>query len=425
MTPVKKFREMPETSAFDAKIKKVIADLERAGTKWYRIMGADVPLTGHRNYAATNTLIQVVKEGWDYYPGETNCRYDFKEAVTIFQKRHRNVDYCPEDIIPVPGVASGWQLIHNVILESGDEIVALEPAHYMWGPVSYMYYLGAKIVQVPTIEENGWEPDYEKLRACVTQKTKAIVIDHPNNPTGHIYSAKARRAVVDIAGEYRVPVISDELYGLITFDGNEAPSMASVSDDVPVIVLTSFSKSFMKPGWRIGYIAFHDPHGKIAEAKKVCTKLAETYGHATTCIPLPIMVAATRVLTSMIAVSDEISEAKSIKAPMDESRQMIKKLQKQRDYSFKRINEIDGVTVVKPQASLYMFPRVEAIGKTWKITEDFILDLLTEKQVGFLSGPRFGDSGAGHFRTMFLNKVETLEEVYNRLEAFIKQRLGS
>src|SRR5205807_207671 len=130
-------------------------------------------------------------------------------------------------------------------------------------------------------------------------KTKAIVLVHPNNPTGHIYSAKTRRFIIDLAGEHGIPIISDELYDLVTFDDNSAPSMASESADVPVITMTSFSKFFMAPGWRIGYIAFHDPSQKTKQIEDVSRRISQSYGHATSCIPLPILVAATRVLNSI------------------------------------------------------------------------------------------------------------------------------
>jgi aspartate/methionine/tyrosine aminotransferase len=419
--PAGRFKNMPEPSSFRAELNAIIEDYERKNVRWYRLIGADNPLTGNRNHYLTKILGEVVQEGWDYYPSETNCIQNFKEAVTIFQRRNHNVDYSVEDIVATPGVGAAWQLIHNVLLEPGDEIAAITPAHYAGGPVSYMYYLGSKVVQVPMIEEEGWALDIAALRKSITKKTKAIVLDHPNNPTGHIYSEKERKSIVDLAGEHDLLIISDELYGLITYDGNEAPSMATVSPDVPVIAMSSFSKLFMKPGWRIGYLAFHDPQNKIPDVRKVCTRLAETYGHVTSGIPLPILVAATRSLLQMVKNHSNVSWAQDIKGPMDESMAMLKRLQERRDYSYRRLCEIDGISVVKAMASLYMFPKVEAIGKTWKSNEDFILALLKEEKVAFYTGSGFGQGGYGHFRTLFLHNLEVLEEVYNRLDRFMKK----
>lgn len=417
--PAKKFRNVPDPSSFVAQRNALIQKYERAGEPWFRVTGADLPLTGHRNRALTNSLVQVVQEGWDYYVSETNWVQEYLEAVCQFEKKHEGVTYSSEDVIAIPGVASGWQLLHNVLLEPNDEIVVIEPAHYLAGPCSYIWYLGAKVIQVPSIEENDWEPDLEKLDASITSKTRAIVLDHPNNPTGAIYSAQARQTIIDIAAENDLPIISDELYRNITYNDNEAPSMAKMSADVPIIIMSSFSKFFMKPGWRIGYMCFHDPRDKFHEVKQICRKIARSYGHNTTSIPLPILVAATRALREYTDISMEVASARSIPGPMDESKAMVRKLQARRDFSFKRINEIDGVSVVKAKASLYMFPKVRGVGQLWKTTEDFILDLLEKEAVVFNPGPMYGNTGFGHFRTMMLNDLSILEEVYNRLERYL------
>lgn len=418
-----RFREIREPlfADFEAKMASIIEDYERKRIKWYRLSGADCPEAGHRNHALKNILTEVVKEGWDYYPTETNAVADFKEAATIYQRRIHDVAYSTDDIIALPGVAAGFWVIHNAILDPGDEIATIEPAHYMWGPSSYMYYLGAKVVQVPMVEEDQWTTDLDALRKTVNIKTKAIVISSPNNPTGHIYSEKEVKAIADVAGEHNIPIISDELYCSITYDGNEAPSMAKICGDVPVVVFTSLSKFFMAPGWRIGYMAFHDPRGRMTEVRKVCKMLAETYGHPTSGIALPILVAASRALLAMERVRDELANAQDVKSPMCESMEMLRKLQKQRDYIYKRLCEIDGIRVVNSMATLYMFPRVEGIGNIWKTNEDFILELMKEERVAFLTGSHFGNHGFGHFRTLVLNDVDTLQEVFNRLDRFMKR----
>jgi aspartate/methionine/tyrosine aminotransferase len=168
---------------------------------------------------------------------------------------------------------------------------------------------------------------------------------------------------------------------------------------------------------------FHDPQGKLKEVKKVCKALSETYGHPTQAIPLPILVAGTRSLLAMVKVHNEIANAQEVKGPMDESMAMLSRLQRQRDYICKRISDIDGVSVVKSMATLYMFPKIESFGKVWKTNEDFILDLMREEQVAFYTGSAYGEHTLGHFRTTVLNDIPTLEEAYNRLERFMKKRL--
>ena len=146
--PARRFANAPGESLIDRKIRDTVVSFERSGKEWYKFSDADLPLAGHANHATKEVLVRVVREGWDYYPSDTNCIRDFQEAATTFQKRFRDVVYSPESIIPVSGVAAGWQLLHNVLLEPGDEVAALEPAHYLWGPASYLYYLGARVVQI-------------------------------------------------------------------------------------------------------------------------------------------------------------------------------------------------------------------------------------------------------------------------------------
>lgn len=107
MKPSKRFSEPSVATAFDSKVKSLVAEYDRRGREYFRLYGADMPLTGHRNFAATEVLVQAVREGWDYYVSETDCLHDFQEAVTVFQRRFRNVSYDAEDILPVAGDAVG------------------------------------------------------------------------------------------------------------------------------------------------------------------------------------------------------------------------------------------------------------------------------------------------------------------------------
>ena len=412
--------EKPSYSEVDA----AIVAYKKSGRSFLRLMSADVPLWGNVNTSMNRCLAHVAEEGWDYYPWSgSDWLLEYAKAVSNFEKSFRNVEFFPENLIPIPGSANGYQLLFNVVLEPGDEIVAIEPSHCVGSPCSFLWYLGAKVVQVPSVEDDGWEPDLEKLRSSVTDKTKFIMMDYPNNPTGAIYSDKARKTIVDIAGEYDVPILSDEIYGTILFDGNEAPSMASVAGDVPVIVLSSFSKLFAHPGWRIGYMAFHDPSEKMKQVIDVCKSLALSYGHNTTAIAHPILVAATRTLREFTpAMQDLGAKTKVVKGAVAEAKEMLRNLQFRRDYSFKRISDMDGVHVVNAKATMYMFPRVEGVGKTWKSDEEFMVELSKEEGLAFDFG-RFGKTGFGHFRTLLLPDIPTLTEVYDRLERFLKKHV--
>jgi len=407
-----------------SKVGSIKGELERAGKKVIGLHEGDIPVFGHTNQPLSEYLVQAAREGWHMYPPVTTWPGQLKKAISEFEKFYRYVDYSPDDIILTPGGAGCYQLLHFTLLDPGDELAAIEPAHYLAGPTSYMYCYKSKVVTSSCDEANDWEPNLDELRDILGDKTKGIVLDHPNNPTGAVYSDKAVKGIVDLAGEFDIPVISDELYGLITFDGVVAKSMASIAGDVPVIVMNSMSKIFMRPGWRVGYMAFHDPEGKIEDVSRVAKKVARLYGQATTCIPTPLLVAATRSFRSLVdRLQGEFSEVGSAETTETTGalREMIDKLQNRRDFTYKRLNEIDGTNCTKPRASLYALPRVDAIGKTWKTDDDFILDLLKEEHIIFAPGHHYGKTGAGHFRTILTPNLEILEDIYGRLERFLSR----
>ena len=405
--PSSRWKEIPEPTAFQREINSIKATKRRAGVQILDLTEGDPVIYGHVNQSLSNYLIEAAEGGWNMYPEQSPWRDELRKAISSFEKRYRNVEYDPNDIIIGPGVAGCFQILHYSLLEPGDEIVVIEPAHYLTGPTSYWQYFKSKVITSPCLEEESWEPIVEELRSKISNKTKGIVIVNPNNPTGAVYSEKSLKGIVDIAGEYELPIISDEIYGLITFDGIVAKPTARIAGDVPVISLSGMSKIFMGPGWRVGYICFHDPEGKITELKSVTKRVAGLYGHGMTAMPTPILYAATR------AFQDSI----------DAGIEMTKKLKIRRDYIMKRIQEIDGITCVRPKGSLYCFPKVDGIGRIWKTDEEFMLEILKEENIIFNIGSAYGPSGFGHFRLLLLPDLKILEDALSRLERFLKKHL--
>jgi aspartate/methionine/tyrosine aminotransferase len=401
--PSSRWRNMPETSSFQKKLSKLIIKKKKNGDKVLDLTEGDPVIFGHTNQELSETLVEAARDGWHMYPEQTTYREDLKNSISRFEKHHRAVDYHPEDIILGAGVANCLQIVHSSLLQPEDEMVLIEPAHYFWNPTSYWHYFGAKPITSPSIEKNDWEPDTDKLRDRITKKTKGIVIVNPNNPTGAIYNDKSIIEIVDIAGEYDLPIISDEIYGLLTFDGRVVKPTAILSKDVPVIAMSGISKIFMRTGWRFGYICIHDPNEKIQELSRVIKRVATMYGHGTTTIPTPILYAANKTYQN------------SIEAGL----KMMKELQKRRDIVMKRMDGIDGVSCVEPKGALYAFPKVEQIGKRWKSDEEFMINIVKEKNILFNLGSAFGPSGSGHFRLLLLPNINILRDALNRLEEFL------
>jgi len=404
--PSSRWKDMPQSTAFQRKINEIKSEKKKAGVQILDLTEGDPVIYGHVNQPLSDRLVEAADGGWHMYPEQSPWRDELRKAISNFEKRYRKIWYDPDDVIIGPGVAGCFQILHYSLLEPGDEVVVIEPAHYLLGPTSYWYYFKSRVLTSPCSEDEGWEPVVEELRPKITNRTKGIVIVNPNNPTGAVYSEKALKGIADIAGENDLPIISDEIYGLLTFDDIIVKPTAEIANDVPVIALSGMSKIFMRTGWRVGYICFHDPEGKISELSMITKRVAGLYGHGMTAMPTPILYAATKAFQG------------SIEAGL----QMMKELQVRRDHVMKRVQEIEGVTCVKPKGTLYCFPKVHEIGKTWKTDEEFMLDLLKEENVLFNLGSGYGDSGFGHFRLLLLPDQKIINDALNRLEHFLKRK---
>ena len=403
--PSSKWKNMPELSAFHKSLRSIRDEKMGSGEEILDLTEGDPVIFGHVNQPLSKYLVEAAEGGWHMYPEQSPWRDELRNAISSYEKRYRDIEYTPQNIIIGPGVAGCFQILHYSLFEPGDKMVVIEPAHYLLGPSSYWHYFKSEVVTSPCIEGEGWEPDVDKLRTRISDKAKGIVIVNPNNPTGAVYSEKSLKHIADIAGEYDLPIISDEIYGLITFDGITAQPTAKIAKDTPVIALSGMSKIFMRTGWRIGYICFHDPEGKISELSSVTKRVSGLYGHGLTALSTPMLYAAT----------------KAFQGSIDAGKEMTKELQFLRDHVLKRIDGIEGVTCVKPKGTLYCFPKVHEIGNKWKTDEEFMLEIFKEKNVLFNLGSGYGESGFGHFRLLLLPSIEILDDALNRLEEFLKK----
>ncbi|MCK4778657.1 MAG: aminotransferase class I/II-fold pyridoxal phosphate-dependent enzyme, partial [Candidatus Lokiarchaeota archaeon] len=249
-------------------------------------------------------------------------------------------------------------------------------------------------------ENNDWEPNTEDLRNKISEKTKAILICSPNNPTGVMYSEKIVKEIINIAGEYNLPILSDEIYDQIVYE-KPFTSPAALSNDVPVIGLNGFSKSHLATGWRLGYMYYHDPENKLEDLKAGIAKLARA-----------------RLSASSVA---QYAAVEILKNPGTHTKEMVSKLKERRDYSYNRLRKIEGITCVKPNGAFYLFPKLDfnEFGK-WKDDKDFTIDLLEKTGICGVYGSGFGDFGNGHVRFTFLPNKEILGTVYNLLEEFLE-----
>lgn len=337
----------------------------------------------------------VVKEDNYYSPSEG--RRELREAVANKEKKINNVDIAPEDVLVTEGISEGIQMLLGALVEAGDEILFPGPAYPPY--ISYTKFFDGSPVAYETVERENWQPNIDDLRKKITKKTRAIVIINPNNPTGAVYDQKTIKEILNVAGEHDLPIISDEIYDQLTYE-KPFVSAANLTTDVPVIGLNGFSKVYQMTGWRLGYMYFKGETEQINTLKEGVEKLCRIR----ICANTPVQIAATAALNG----------------PQDFVKDIIERLKQRRDFSWKRLNEIEGISAAKPDGAFYIFPKINGIGTQWKTDNDFVVELLKETGVLIVNGSGFDpDYGRGHARIVFLPPISELEEAYNKLEQFV------
>jgi len=319
---------------------------------------------------------------------------ELREAVARKERRD-GVDISPDDVVATTGVTEGLEMVLAATLDESSDILVPGPSYPAY--LEYTKLFGARPVAYRKVESEAWRPDLDDIERKIGPRTKAILVSSPNNPTGALYPRSDLEAIMDLAGQHGLFVISDEIYDRITY-GGRAESPASINQDVPTIILNGLSKVYLSPGWRVGYLAFRDPDGMISDIKEGVMKQARARLCANT-------VAQYGLLAALDGPDDHIKEMRS-------------KLRPRRDFAAKRINEIEGLSVALPGGAFYMFPRIAPSLST--DDKRFVLDVLENCHILLVHGSGFHEEyGKGHFRLVFLPPLETLDEALSRLDKYV------
>ena len=371
-------------------------ELEKKGIEVIKLnIGDPVPFGLDSPRHAKEGFSNAILEGKNSY-SQSEGIPELREAIVERERKKNGLNLETSDILVTSAVTEGLQFIFLGLSTPGAEVLVPDPSYPPYIGLVKLY--GSMPVGYKTIEEEGWQPDLDDMRKKISEETKAIALINPNNPTGAVYEKDVLKEIVDLAGEYDLPIISDEIYDLMTYDKKHV-SPASLSKDVPVLILNGASKVYFATGWRIGYLAKYDPERKLEELWEGINKMARIR----LCPSTPAQYGFLRALTG----------------PMDYLHEYLDILRKRRDFAWKRLNEIPGISAQKPEGAFYIFPRVE-LGERWKDDKEFVLDLLKKEHVLVVHGSGFGDYGKSHFRIVFLPEIEILEEAFGRLERFMK-----
>ena len=311
----------------------------------------------------------------------------------------RGMPLTPDRVVITSGTSEGIELALTTLAESGDEVLVPVPTYPLYTAV--LAKIGAKPVFYRLDHTRGWQPDVDHIKSLVSPRTRALVVIDPNNPTGATYPDDTRRALLDIADRHNIPLLADEVYADLAYDG-PANALASQNPDAPVITFSSLSKAYLAPGWRSGWLAV-GRSDRLDEVLAGIKKLAD----GRLCSTGPMEYALVAALDG-----DRSHQAKF----RDD-------LRARAVLSHQRLNAIDGITSVMPTAAFYAMPKVDLPkGVT---DEQFVLALLRETGVLCVYGSGFGTNPAdGFFRVVFLAAPEELSGIYDLIAGFTKEFLG-
>ena len=355
----------------------------------------DFPTPPHIRQA----MIEAVQSGENCYSTSEGVP-ELRQAIAEKEKRVNDVNVPAENVLVTSGVSEAIQMLISALIEKGDEILVPGPAYSPY--ISYSKAYDGTPITYETLEEENWQPNIDDLRSKISDKTRAIVIINPNNPSGALYRKKVVKQILDVAGENDLLVLSDEIYDQIRYV-KDYVSTAHLAKDLPVLGLNGFSKVYLMTGWRLGYVYFHEQNGELQELQQAIEKEQRIR----ICANTPAQMAGIAALNG----------------PQDHVKRMVDKLKLRRDYAWKRLDEIEGISCAKPEGAFYFFPKIHGVGSKWKTDMEFAIKLLKETGVLLVHGSGFDPIyGAGHVRGVFLPPIETLEEAFNEIERFMKKK---
>ncbi|HEM3725478.1 TPA: pyridoxal phosphate-dependent aminotransferase [Streptococcus suis] len=334
----------------------------------------------------------------------------YSDSKGIFSARKAVMQYCQlkkfpnvdiEDIYIGNGVSELIVMSMQGLLDNGDEVLVPMPDYPLW--TAAVSLAGGKAVHYICDEAADWYPDLADMEAKVTSRTKAIVLINPNNPTGALYPKEVLEGIIDIARRHELIIFSDEIYDRMVFDGAVHIPIATLAPDLFVVTMNGLSKSHRICGFRVGWMVLSGPKKHVK-------------GYIEGLNMLSNMRLCSNVLAQQV-VQTSLGGVQSVdKLLMPGGR-----LYEQREFITKAINDIPGLSAVKPKAGLYVFPKIDRDMYRVDDDEQFVLDFLKQEKVLLVHGRGFNWKDPDHFRIVYLPRVDELAEIQEKMTRFLRQ----
>lgn len=324
-----------------------------------------------------------------------------RKAVMHYTQQQGIAGVTLDDIYLGNGASELIVMATNALLNDGDELLVPAPDYPLWTAATSL--AGGTPVHYACREEDGWMPDLDDMRAKITPRTRGIVVINPNNPTGALYSDELLKGIVQIAREHELVLLVDEVYDKVLYEGARHTAMASLSTDVLTLTFNSLSKAYRSCGYRAGWMVVSGDKEGARDYIEGLNMLANLKLGSN----VPGQWAIQTALGGYQSINDLIKEGG--------------RLRRQRDLAYELITAIPGVTCVKPQAALYMFPRLDPA--LYPIADDrqFFMEVLRATRVMLVQGSGFNYPDNQHFRIVFLPHEDDLREAIGRLAKFLAQ----
>ncbi len=324
-----------------------------------------------------------------------------RKAVMHYTQEQGIAGVMLDDIYLGNGASELIVMATNALLNDGDELLLPAPDYPLWTAAASLS--GGVPVHYACDESSGWMPRLDDMRAKITPRTRAIVVINPNNPTGALYSDELLKDIVQLAREHGLVLLVDEVYDKVLYEGARHTAMASLSTDVLTLTFNSLSKAYRSCGFRAGWMVVSGPKADAKDYIEGLNMLANLKLGSN----VPGQWAIQTALGGYQSINDLIKEGG--------------RLRRQRDLAYELITQIPGVTCVKPQAALYMFPRLDPV--MYPIADDrqFFMEVLRATRVMLVQGSGFNYTDQQHFRIVFLPHEDQLREAISRLAEFLAQ----
>jgi aminotransferase len=349
---------------------------------------------GEPDYATpwhiSEAAVQSMEKGYTMYTSNSGMP-ELRQETSRYLKETYNVDYEPfGEILITVGVSEALDLAMRAILDPGDEVIMPDPHYVAYD--SCVILAGGEPVMVPTSQESNFEVDATDIEAKITDKTKAILLGYPANPTGAVMNRDKLLAIAEVAKRHRLPVISDEIYARLVYGVEHTCFAGLPGAKGSTILLGGFSKAYAMTGWRVGYAAA--PKDIIAAMTRI---------HQYTIMSAPTM--------------SQVAAIEALKTGEQNVLEMVEDYNRRRLVIVKGLRDI-GLSCFEPRGAFYAFPSIASTGMT---SEEFSEKLLVEEKVAVVPGSAFGECGEGYVRCCYATSLADIEEALSRMKRFVQK----